>query len=70
MKFTSVCSCVVIVISLTSSVYGNPNPDDHEYQRRSYGKHLIIGDLFIFILNSMILLLIFVTKTEIKLTYE
>merc|ERR1712110_876816 len=37
MKFTSVCSCVVIVISLTCSVYGNPNPDDHAYHRRSYG---------------------------------
>ena len=43
MKFTSVCSCVVIVISLTCSVYGNPNPDDHAYHRTSYGRKLIIG---------------------------
>lgn len=36
MKFTSVCFCVVIVISVTSSAYGSPNPDNH--RQRSFGQ--------------------------------
>ena len=33
MKFSSVCFCAVIVISVTSGAYGNPNPNHH------YGHH-------------------------------
>ena len=43
MKFSSVCFCAVIVISVTSGAYSNPNPNHHNFGKSLFFATMIIS---------------------------